>query len=108
LRGLGNDFGDCFCCNSGRAPRALRVFEQALDAEQKKATTPQGNHACAHPKFDADLLILQTIGGKQNDAAAHNYPRGQGTLAAEPLQFCARSWIEYDCKGNTHGKVSSS
>jgi hypothetical protein len=79
----------------------------ALDAKQKKGATPQGNRACAHSRFGGDSLILQAIGGKQNDAAAHNYPRSQRTLATEPLQFCARSWIEYDCMGNTHGKVSS-
>jgi hypothetical protein len=108
LRGFGNDFGYRFRRNPGRATGARRVSEQTLNAEQTKTAAPQGGHPCAHPKFGGDLLILKPIGGKQNDAAAHNNPRRQRTLAAEPLQFSARSWIEYDCRGNSHGKVSSS
>jgi hypothetical protein len=59
-------------------------------------------------KLFGDLLVLKSVGGKQNDLAAHGNTNRAGTLAGLSLQFRSDLSANLNRWGNTHREVSSS
>jgi hypothetical protein len=73
-----------------------------------KPATPQRRHARTDTQLFADLLVLISFYGKQHNAAAQHHAGSHRTLAAQPLQFSARAFIDNNRRSDTHGEVSLS